>query len=350
MKNIVIIVFFALLSSCSQSQESKSDKTSEEKSTSGYKIQKTDAEWKEQLTSKEYNVLIEKGTERAFTGDLLENKKAGEYTCKGCGNPLFSDESKFKSGTGWPSFDAVINSSAIAEHLDNSYGTTRGEIVCNSCGGHLGHVFNDGPTSTGLRYCVNSCSLNFIEENNEKSIKAAVLDTLTLGGGCFWCVEAIYELLDGVVAVESGYSGGTKDNATYKKVGAGITEHAEVVQVVFDTNKVSLFEILEVFFSSHDPTTLDRQGADRGPQYRSVIFYRNASQRTVSNKVVEALEDYKIYSDPVVTKVDAFKGFYSAEQYHQDYYKDNADQYYCKAVITPKVEKFKKIFKDKLKK
>jgi peptide methionine sulfoxide reductase msrA/msrB len=295
------------------------------------------------LTELESKVLLGKGTEKAFSGDLLYNKEKGVYECRGCGAPLFSSKNKFESGTGWPSFDQAISEDAIKEHVDNSHGMERIEITCANCGGHLGHVFDDGPTKTGLRYCVNSCSLDF------DSMQKSAQDTITLGGGCFWCVEAIYELLDGVISVESGYSGGTAETATYKKVSSGTTNHAEVVQVVYDPSKVSLYEILEVFFSSHDPTTLNRQGADYGTQYRSVVFYHNKKQKEQANEIIKKLTDEKIFDAPIVTEISAFSRFYSAEKYHQDYYANNPKYGYCHAVITPKVEKFKKVFADKLK-
>ena len=177
----------------------------------------------------------------------------------------------------------------------------------------------------------------------------AVNDTVTLGGGCFWCVEAIYEMLEGVTSVQSGYSGGTKENATYYKVSSGKTKHAEVIQIVFDTTKVSIYEVLEVFFSVHDPTTLNRQGADAGYQYRSVVFYKNEEQKQIVDDIIEELIEQKIYNKPIVTKVSKFETFYSAEQYHQDYYANNSSGSYCAAVITPKIKKFKKLFADKVK-
>ena len=239
-------------------------------------IIKTDDEWKKQLSPQQYYVLRQKGTEAPFTGKLLWNKEKGVYKCAACGNELFTDNMKFDSDCGWPSFDKAISGGKIITRVDSSHGIIRTEIICARCGSHLGHLFNDGPTATGLRYCVNSLSLEFVgakdvsagEDNNAHSIN----DTITLGGGCFWCVEAIYQMLEGVVKVESGFSGGTTKNPSYEQVCTGKTGHAEVVQIIYDTTKTSLDEILKVFFSVHDPTTLNRQGADEGTQYRSVIF------------------------------------------------------------------------------
>lgn len=174
-------------------------------------------------------------------------------------------------------------------------------------------------------------------------------EVVTLGGGCFWCMEAVFQQLKGVVSVESGYSGGTVENPTYKQVCTGQTGHAEVVQVTFDPKVVSLHDVLEVFFALHDPTTVNRQGADLGSQYRSVVFCRTPEQRDAVQAVVRELEAKKAYSSPVVTQLEPFKAFYKAEAYHQDYYEQNPNQPYCTLVISPKLSKFHKLFKDKSK-
>ncbi|RXM42459.1 peptide-methionine (S)-S-oxide reductase MsrA [Flavobacterium sp. YO12] len=180
--------------------------------------------------------------------------------------------------------------------------------------------------------------------------KTSNLDTITLGGGCYWCVEAVYENLDGVKSVVSGFSGGKNANPTYEEVCTGTTGHAEVVQITFDKNVTDINEIFKVFFTVHDPTTLNRQGADVGTQYRSVIFYKNAEQKKAAESIIAELNKAKVYSNPIVTKVEPFKAFYKAEDYHQNYYSNNKNQPYCKMVIQPKLEKFEKVFKDKLKK
>lgn len=176
------------------------------------------------------------------------------------------------------------------------------------------------------------------------------LDTITLGGGCYWCVEAVYEMLEGVKSVESGFSGGKIENPTYQEVCMGNTGHAEVVQIVYDTHEVELTDILKVFFTVHDPTTLNRQGADIGEQYRSVIFYRNVRQYNISKSVIDQLNAEKIYNMPVVTQLEAFSTFYKADEYHQNYYSRNKEKPYCRMVIQPKIEKFEKVFEHKLKK
>jgi len=171
----------------------------------------------------------------------------------------------------------------------------------------------------------------------------------TFGGGCFWCVEAIFERVNGVFSAESGYSGGHVQNPDYKQVTSGTTGHAEVVQITYDPSKVSYMELLEIFFETHDPTTLNRQGADVGTQYRSIVLYHNDGQRDLANQVIKKLEEEGIWKDPIVTTVEPFEAFYSAEAYHQEYYENNPNLGYCRMVINPKVEKFEKIFKEKLK-
>lgn len=173
-------------------------------------------------------------------------------------------------------------------------------------------------------------------------------ETVTLGGGCFWCTEAVFSRLKGVISVTPGYSGGVVKNPTYKEVCSGLTGHAEVIQVVFDPSVISFRDLLEVFFSTHDPTTLNRQGADTGTQYRSVIFYHTEEQEETARNVIDALNREKVWSTPVVTEVSPFTSFYPAEDYHKAYYANNPNAGYCRMVIKPKVEKLEKVFGDKL--
>ena len=171
----------------------------------------------------------------------------------------------------------------------------------------------------------------------------------TLGGGCFWCLEAVYQELRGVEKVESGYSGGDVPNPTYRAVCSGTTGHAEVVQVTFDPEMISYKDILEVYFTIHDPTTLNRQGADVGTQYRSVIYYHDDEQRRVAEEVISDLEAEGIWKDPIVTEVTPIDEFYIAEDYHQDYFRNNGYQPYCQVIIAPKVAKFRKQHLERLK-
>lgn len=175
-------------------------------------------------------------------------------------------------------------------------------------------------------------------------------ENITVGGGCFWCTEAIFREIKGVEKVESGYAGGSTVNPTYADVCSGRTGHAEVVQITFNPDIISLTKILQIFFATHDPTTLNRQGADIGTQYRSIIFYRNKQQKAVIDKVIDELKKLKAYSQPVVTEVVPFESFYRAEDYHQNYFRQNPQQAYCRIVINPKLEKFRKVFRDNLKK
>ena len=170
----------------------------------------------------------------------------------------------------------------------------------------------------------------------------------TLGGGCFWCLEAVFDDLKGVEEVESGYAGGTVANPTYRQVCSGTTGHAEVVRITFDPSVVSFREILEVFFTIHDPTTLNRQGADIGTQYRSVIFYHSPEQKATAEQVIAALNAEQIWSGPIVTEVTPVPAYYPAEDYHQEYFQQNGDQPYCRAVVAPKVAKFRKQFTSRL--
>jgi peptide-methionine (S)-S-oxide reductase len=176
------------------------------------------------------------------------------------------------------------------------------------------------------------------------------LQLATFGSGCFWCTEAIFQNVDGVTKVESGYSGGKVKNPTYKEVCSGLTGHAEVIQLTYDPKKVSFDELLEIFWKTHDPTTLNRQGNDEGPQYRSVIFYHNEQQKKLAQEYKEKLSEEGVFDRPIVTEISPFSVFYKAEDYHQNYYNLNGNAPYCAYIIQPKLEKFKKVFKDKLKK
>jgi peptide-methionine (S)-S-oxide reductase len=175
-------------------------------------------------------------------------------------------------------------------------------------------------------------------------------DTATFGAGCFWCVEAVFQQLNGVISVESGYSGGHTRNPTYKEVCTGTTGHAEACQIIYDPSAISFTELLEVFWKTHDPTTLNRQGGDIGTQYRSVIFFHTEAQRSVAEEMKASLTAAHIWKDPLVTEIVPFREFFKAEDYHQEYYFQNTAQPYCSVVITPKLEKFRKVFADKLKK
>jgi peptide-methionine (S)-S-oxide reductase len=178
----------------------------------------------------------------------------------------------------------------------------------------------------------------------------AKLDTADFGEGCFWCTEAFFQRLEGVISVRSGYGGGHVENPTYEQVCDKTTGHAELARIVYDPSKITYDELLEVFWKTHDPTTPDQQGADKGPQYRSVIYYHNQEQKEKAEKYKAELDKSGAWSNPIVTTIEPYKNFYPAENYHNNYYNDNQNQGYCRYVIAPKLEKFEKVFKDKLKK
>jgi len=182
-----------------------------------------------------------------------------------------------------------------------------------------------------------------------KSMTNLKTDTATFGAGCFWCVEAVFQQLEGVLKVTSGYSGGHVTNPTYEQVCTKKTGHVEVCRIVYDPAKISFDKLLEVFWKTHDPTTPDQQGNDRGPQYRSVIFYHNENQKELSEKYKSDLNKSGAWSNPVITAIEPLKNYYEAENYHQNYFNSNPDQLYCRYVIQPKLEKFEKVFKDNLK-
>lgn len=202
-------------------------------------------------------------------------------------------------------------------------------------------------------FCLLATGTLFAQKSAADTTKAqqqSGLETITLGGGCYWCVEAVYENLLGVQSVVSGFAGGKTANPTYEEVSSGNTGYAEVVQITYDKKVTSLDEIFKVFFTVHDPTTLNRQGADVGTQYRSAIFYKNDEQKKAAQNIIAALTKAKAYNKPIVTTLEPLTKFYKAENYHQNYYANNKSQPYCQMVIQPKMEKFEKVFKDRLKK
>ena len=311
------------------------------------------------LNQEEKRVILNKGTEMPYTGEYTDNKASGTYICRQCNAALYSSKDKFDSHCGWPSFDDEIE--GAVKRVADSDGM-RTEIICNNCQGHLGHVFmGEGFTDKNTRHCVNSISMVFIPEGEDlppvlhgKSVEELLaenpnLDTAVLGAGCFWCVDAIFQQLKGVEKVEVGYSGGKINAPTYKMVCAGGTGHVEVAKLVFDTSIISYKALIDIFFHTHDPTTINRQGNDVGEQYRSVIFYRNDAQQETALKVLVSVDKSDLWEDPIVTKVEPLINYFPAEDYHQNYYNNNPYAGYCSAVIGPKVMKFQKKYKELLK-
>jgi len=277
----------------------------------------------EQLSEEEKYVLINKGTERPFTGKYTNEKSRGIYTCKLCDTPLYDSSDKFDSHCGWPSFDDAIP--GAVKRVPDADGR-RVEIICAKCGGHLGHVFEgEGYTPKNTRHCVNSISLKLTKKpdmNHENYAKAY------FAGGCFWGVEYYLEKLDGVKEVISGFMGGHVKNPSYYEVVRSNTGHLETVEVIYDKSKISYEKIARTFFEIHDPTQTNGQGPDIGEQYLSAVFVNNDNERNTIKKLIGELEanGYR-----VATKVYDKKEFYAADEGHQNYYNKKGSKPYCHA-------------------
>lgn len=268
------------------------------------------------LTPEEEQVIVRKGTEHPFSGKYYDYKAEGFYLCKRCDAALFRSADKFDSGCGWPSFDDEIEG-AVKEVRDAD--GSRREILCARCDGHMGHVFRGEQfTAKNLRHCVNSISMNFVAmDKTARGIFAS---------GCFWGTEYHLKKARGVLSTTVGYTGGHKKNPTYKEVCSGSTGHAEAVEVLFDPERISFEGLVKIFFESHDPTQMNRQGPDVGEQYRSEIFYLNEEQKETALRVMNILKD-KGYR--LATRLSKAGAFWKGEEYHQDYYRKNNGSPYC---------------------
>jgi len=275
------------------------------------------------LTPEEENVIINKGTERPFTGKYYKFNEKGTYNCKRCNAALYNSSDKFESNCGWPSFDDEIKG-AVKRVLDAD--GSRTEIICAKCGAHLGHVFEgENLTKKDTRHCVNSISLNFVA-----AAEIQTTDTAIFAGGCFWGVEYFFQKEAGVLSTEVGYIGGKTNNPTYKDVCNHNTGHAEAARIIFDPTKTTYEKLARLFFEIHDPTQIDRQGPDVGDQYRSEIFYFNQQQKEVIENLIHLL---KAKGLNVVTKLSPVTTFWKAEDYHQQYYEHKGSRPYCHGYV-----------------
>ncbi|MEA3417885.1 MAG: bifunctional methionine sulfoxide reductase B/A protein [Campylobacterota bacterium] len=279
----------------------------------------------QKLTPAEREVIINKGTEKPFSGKYVNSDEKGVYRCKVCNAPLYNSDDKFETNCGWPSFDDAIPG-AIKRKKDTD--GRRTEILCARCGAHLGHVFEgEGLTPKNIRHCVNSVSLTF---DKGETIKESEYKRAYFAGGCFWGVEYYLEKLDGVKEVTSGFMGGKVEYPTYYQVVRTKTGHLETVEIVYDPQKTSYEKLARTFFEIHDPTQQDGQGPDIGEQYRSAIFVADDEERATIEKLITLLgkKGYKI-----VTKILPKSPFYKAEEYHQDYYDRHGKKPYCHAYM-----------------
>lgn len=320
-----LVVF---ITACSQAQE-RNQKNNKRNKLMSLEVSSDSEDWND-LTPEEERVIVYKGTEAIFRGEYVDTKEKGVYLCRRCNNPLFKSESKFDSGSGWPAFDDFI-AGAVKEIPDAD--GRRVEIVCANCGGHLGHVFRgEGFTSKNTRHCVNSISMTLVsdDELKKKQKSESNLDTAIFASGCFWGTEYFFEKAEGVISTQVGYIGGHKANPTYQEVCAKKTGHAEAVRVVYDPTKTDYETLAKLFFETHDPTQVNRQGPDIGDQYRTEIFYLNQDQKKIAERLIDQLRKDGLN---IATKVTEATTFWEGEDYHEHYYEKKGGTPYCHRYI-----------------
>ena len=310
-------------------------------------IHKSNDEWKKILTAEQYHITREQGTERPFTHDFADNHDEGVYVCISCNNPLFSSKTKFNSGTGWPSYYAPYFSRSVKVSTDGSLGMVRDEISCARCDAHLGHVFNDGPKPTGLRYCMDGVALKFEKKGMASKTIGSGNAKAVFAAGCFWCMEAVFESIKGVKDVTSGYSGGTEKNPTYEEVGSGTTGHAEAIEVTYDPSIIKYADLVRVFFAAQNPTQVNGQGPDHGTQYRTIAFYNNDDEKKIINDYIKMISPK--FSKPVAAQVVPTGIFWKAEDYHQDYVKHHPENPYVQNESLPRLKRSLDQLKDLVK-